>query len=198
MAFPAASPLAVWLDTACWRMREHCRSNRKWWPKVESFSVSRSTERCRSTEIWKKIKNVPTRPLFRLFSVFSNKHHYNFYKKYMWKMSIQYTVLEFEPTTFGTWVSSHNHLTTAHAPKNILFTMSSGSVQCDQITPFCKIIIFDVSGRVQSDQIRQISTFWLKLHPKSNLIWLFLDWWAAMSHYSSSIPFGSCKNIQFY
>ena len=25
------------------------------------------------------------RPLFRLFSVFSNKHHYNFYNKYMWK-----------------------------------------------------------------------------------------------------------------
>ena len=27
----------------------------------------------------------------------------------MWKMSIQYTVLGFEPTTFRTWVSSHNH-----------------------------------------------------------------------------------------
>ena len=26
-------------------------------------------------------------------------------------MSIQYTVLEFNPTTFGTRVSSHNHLT---------------------------------------------------------------------------------------
>ena len=26
-----------------------------------------------------------TRPLFRLFLVFSNKHHYNFYNKYMWK-----------------------------------------------------------------------------------------------------------------
>ena len=25
------------------------------------------------------------------------------------KMSIQYTVLGFEPMTFGTWVSSHNH-----------------------------------------------------------------------------------------
>ena len=28
-------------------------------------------------------------------------------------MSIQYTVPGFEPTTFGTWVSSHNHLTRA-------------------------------------------------------------------------------------
>ena len=31
------------------------------------------------------------------------------YKKYMWKMSIQYMVLGFESTTFRTWVSSHNH-----------------------------------------------------------------------------------------
>ena len=33
----------------------------------------------------------------------------NFYNKYMWKMSIQYMVPRFEPTTFGTQVSSHNH-----------------------------------------------------------------------------------------
>ena len=46
---------------------------------------------------------------YRLFSVFSNKHHYNFYNKYLWKMSIQYMVLRFEPTTFGTWISSNNH-----------------------------------------------------------------------------------------
>ena len=39
------------------------------------------------------------RPIFRLFSVFLNKQFYN---KYMWKKSIQYTVQEFEPTTFGT------------------------------------------------------------------------------------------------
>ena len=31
-----------------------------------------------------------------------------FLQQKMWKMSIQYTVLGFEPTTFGTWVSSHN------------------------------------------------------------------------------------------
>ena len=47
------------------------------------------------------------RPLFRLFSVFSNKQ-YKFYNKSMWKnvMSIQYPAPGFEPTTFGTWVSS--------------------------------------------------------------------------------------------
>ena len=28
---------------------------------------------------------------------------------YVKKMSIQYTVSRIEPTTFGTWVSSHNH-----------------------------------------------------------------------------------------
>ena len=50
------------------------------------------------------------RPLFHLFSVFSNKQH-NFYNKSMWTnvMSIQYTAPGFEPTTFGTSVSSHNH-----------------------------------------------------------------------------------------
>ena len=42
------------------------------------------------------------RPLFIfLFLVFSNKHHYNFYNKNMGKMSIQYMVPGFEPTTFG-------------------------------------------------------------------------------------------------
>ena len=44
-----------------------------------------------------------------LFLVFLNKHHYNVYNKNKWKMSIQYTVPGFEPTTFRTWVSSHNH-----------------------------------------------------------------------------------------
>ena len=32
-----------------------------------------------------------------------------FATKYMWKMSIQYTVPGFEPTTLVMWVSSHNH-----------------------------------------------------------------------------------------
>ena len=36
------------------------------------------------------LKNGPTRPLFRLFLVFSNKQ-YNFYNKSMLKTSIQYT-----------------------------------------------------------------------------------------------------------
>ena len=40
------------------------------------------------------------RPFYHLFSVFSNKH-YNFYNKHMWKMSIQYTLLGFKPTTFS-------------------------------------------------------------------------------------------------
>ena len=40
------------------------------------------------------------RPLFRLFSVFSNKH-YKFLQQIREKMSIQYMVLVFEPTTFG-------------------------------------------------------------------------------------------------
>ena len=46
---------------------------------------------------------------YHLFSVFSNKHHYNFNNNYMWKNYIQYKVLGFKPTTFGTWASCHNH-----------------------------------------------------------------------------------------
>ena len=53
-------------------------------------------------------KKWETRPLFCLFSSFQTNIT-KFYIKYMWKMSIQYTVPGFEPTTFGTWVFSHNH-----------------------------------------------------------------------------------------
>ena len=53
--------------------------------------------------------NGPSSATFSFIFVFQVKH-YNFYNKYMCeKMSIQYKVLGFEPTTFRTWVSSHNH-----------------------------------------------------------------------------------------
>ena len=55
------------------------------------------------------------RPLFCLVLVFSNKHHYNFYKKKVKKMSLQNMVPGFEPMTFGTRGSSHNHQTRAPA-----------------------------------------------------------------------------------
>ena len=45
---------------------------------------------------------------FLFIFIFSNKIFCN---KYVWKIAIQYTVLGFEPTTFRTWVSSHNHKT---------------------------------------------------------------------------------------
>ena len=41
-------------------------------------------------------------------------------------MSIQYTVPGFEPTTFRTWVSSHNHQTRAPAPYLAMFTIRRG------------------------------------------------------------------------
>ena len=77
--------------------------------KPVSFKIKPKTIYFCCGQFFLFLKNGPTRPLFRLFLVFSNKHHYNFYNKYMWKMSIQYTVPGFKPTTFGTWVSSHNH-----------------------------------------------------------------------------------------
>ena len=50
----------------------------------------------------------PTPASFCLFPVFSNKQ-YIFYNKSMWKMSIQYTVPGFNPTTLHKWVVTHNH-----------------------------------------------------------------------------------------
>ena len=46
--------------------------------------------------------------LFFIYFVFS-KNITIFASNKCEKMSIQYKVLGFEPTTFGTWVSSHNH-----------------------------------------------------------------------------------------
>ena len=54
----------------------------------------------------------PLRPLFRLFLCFQTNITILTANKCE-KMSIQYTVLGFEPTTFRKWVSSHNHLTRA-------------------------------------------------------------------------------------
>ena len=46
-----------------------------------------------------------------LFFVYYNlfKQILHFVHQVMWKMTIQYMVLGFEPKTFRTWVSSHNH-----------------------------------------------------------------------------------------
>ena len=46
------------------------------------------------------------------------------------QMSIQYTVLGFEHMTFGTWVSSHNHLTEAPA-RNFSFFVYGTSRKAD-------------------------------------------------------------------
>ena len=56
-------------------------------------------------------------PLFRLFSVFSNKHQIQFLQQINVEKcnSIQYSAPAFEPTTFRTWVITHNHLTRAPA-----------------------------------------------------------------------------------
>ena len=65
-----------------------------------------------TTKLW-FYKNGPSQASFSFIFVFSNKHNFTTIK---WeKMSIQYKVLGFEPTTFGTWLSSHNHKTRAPA-----------------------------------------------------------------------------------
>ena len=53
--------------------------------------------------------NGPTPPSFSFIFVFF-KHTFQILQQIdMWKMSIQYTVPGFKLTTFGTWVSFHNH-----------------------------------------------------------------------------------------
>ena len=53
-------------------------------------------------------KNGPTPASFSFIFAFPNTY-YNFTTNKFEKMSIQYTVPGFELTSFGTWVSSHNH-----------------------------------------------------------------------------------------
>ena len=75
-----------------------CASN---WPKWWSWPLLKGE----SFFIW-----ANSGLFYCLFSVFSNKHHYNLTTKIgMWNMPIQYTVPGFEPMIFGTWVSSLNH-----------------------------------------------------------------------------------------
>ena len=60
------------------------------------------------------LKNGSSRPLFGLFSSFQTNITF-FTTNICEKMSIQYTVLGFEHTTFKTWVSIQNHWTRAPA-----------------------------------------------------------------------------------
>ena len=68
---------------------------------------------------------------FVYFRSFSNKH-YNFYYKSMWKnvMSFQYPAPGFKPTTFGMWVSSHNHLTRVYRSLYLVPNLAFSIVFC--------------------------------------------------------------------
>ena len=70
-----------------------------------------------SMVLWQIVfKNLSQpRPHLSITFVFSNKNTI-FTANKCEKMSIQYTMLGFEPTTFGTWVSSQNHNIRAPAP----------------------------------------------------------------------------------
>ena len=65
---------------------------------VSSFVQKNQTTQTLDNFFFKKMGQ--THPLFRLFSVFSNKH-YNFTTNICEKMSIQYTEPGFEPMAFG-------------------------------------------------------------------------------------------------
>ena len=72
-----------------------CRHRKAW---IQCLPILEYNFTC----FFKKWAN-PASFLF-IFGLF--KQTIEFYNKYMWKMSIQYMVPGFEPTTFGTWVSS--------------------------------------------------------------------------------------------
>ena len=60
-------------------------------------------------QVFLKKNNWQTQPLYYLFLSFQTNITILTTNMYMWKMSIQNAVPGFELTTFGTWVSSHNH-----------------------------------------------------------------------------------------
>ena len=60
------------------------------------------------------VKNGPSQASFSFIFVLPNKHN-NFNNQYMWRMSIQYMVLGFEPMPLRTWVFDHKHSTRAPA-----------------------------------------------------------------------------------
>ena len=74
------------------------------------------------------LKMGQPRPLFVYFRSFKTKIT-NFTTNLCEKMSIQYKVPGFEPTTFGMWVSSHNHKIRAPALCQFLIWTIIGSVR---------------------------------------------------------------------
>ena len=91
---------ACWRPACCWL---------QWWSMSIGdssqkqlgwffFNINHRTTSHNAIGSFLFLKMGNSRPLFRLFLVFSNKH-YKFFNNFMWKMSIQYTVLGFEPTT---------------------------------------------------------------------------------------------------
>ena len=87
----------------CWgQILPRCRS----WTSFGQKSFRKDHLYSESKEIFNKTGQP--RPLFHLFSSFQT-HISIFAANKCEKMSIQYTVPGFKLTTFGTWVSSHNH-----------------------------------------------------------------------------------------
>ena len=88
------------------------------------------------------LKNRPSPASFSFIFVRSNKH-YNSYNKYMWKnqMSIYSMALGFEPTTFGTHVSSQNHQTRAPTQKQVWANLFNLKTFLDGPMPFVCLLL---------------------------------------------------------
>ena len=87
--------------------------------RIQSSTILRNNDFLLAVE---KTKNKELRSMVAMWKTKFVEHMYvhrfTFWQK--WKMSIQYMVLGFEPTTFGTQVSSHNHKARASALMQVI------------------------------------------------------------------------------
>ena len=89
-------------------------------------------------------KNGPTPASFSfIFGLFKQASLQFLQQIYAEKMSIQYTLPGFEPSTFGTWVSSLYHKTRAPAPITKMFVILKSKIVW---TSFCQKIWYDLKN----------------------------------------------------
>ena len=77
------------------------------------------------------------------------------------KMSIQYTVPGFKPTTFGKWVSSHNHLT--RAPAQSCCVCDKSKINYAAHATF-HVWLLGQTGCSSPSTTKELHGLWLKTH----------------------------------
>ena len=96
------------------------------------------------------------RPPFRLFSSFQTNITIHTINKWENWESIQNTVLGFKQTTFGTWVSSHNHETRVPVCANVMWAYTHILAQ-----GFRQFIFVFSTYTVQDEWLSDTNFWWL-------------------------------------